>query len=349
MAAEKSLCMTYFLWLFFGWLGAHHFYLRRDRQGFVWSSTVGGFFWVGWIRDFWRIPHYVDEANDEEEYTDHLHRMFKLRKVPPFNTSRFVGELMIGCYYGILVRFAIPDWIPLSVSGFFVCVGITAGVYLVGNIGKEKGPFWMPFVACVSVYVVLSLLAGEEASYTYCSVAASGCFNSYRQHRKEIENESTCIRLTRLSVGFTIIFCLWAGFLAFNATITFENGEQIKLRDSIEHFFRSPAWTDFRGTFWDLFNKQKQEESKEWSKFYDDIIRTFDPTGETHAHNVLGVNSNTNADDVRKAYKKLVVQWHPDRYRGNNKHYAEQKFIEIQQAYELLQKRNRTFRDKTEF
>lgn len=348
MTEEKSLCVTYFLWLFLGWLGVHHFYLRRDRQAFVWWSTLGGYCGAGWVRDFWRIPEYVDDANDENEYTENLQRRFKLRKIPQFNMSRFVGELLIGCYYGLLVRLAFPEEVPLSISGFFVCLGITMGVYLVGNIGREKGPFWIPFLACVASYIILTFMAGEEASYMYCSVATSSAFNSYRQHRIEKNNAKNCTRIAKLSFGASIILLLWAGFLTYNATITYQNGEQIKLRDSVVHFFKSPAWMDFKNTFWNLYTKQ-EESNGEWKKFYQDILQAFDPTGENYAQDILGVSVRADDEDIRKAYKKLVVKWHPDRYKGTDKQQAEKKFIEIQQAYELLQKRKKIRSHRTEF
>ena len=42
MQYQKSLFITYLLWLIGGWIGLHHFYLRRDKQAFLWWSTFGG-------------------------------------------------------------------------------------------------------------------------------------------------------------------------------------------------------------------------------------------------------------------------------------------------------------------
>ena len=39
---------------------------------------------------------------------------------------------------------------------------------------------------------------------------------------------------------------------------------------------------------------------------------------------------------VVKAYRKLAMRWHPDKYDGDDKAMAEQKFIDIAAAKEVL-------------
>src|ERR1700693_5298497 len=48
----------------------------------------------------------------------------------------------------------------------------------------------------------------------------------------------------------------------------------------------------------------------------------------------LGVARNASADDLKKAYRKLAMQHHPDRNPGDKK--AEEKFKELSQAYDIL-------------
>lgn len=50
-------------------------------------------------------------------------------------------------------------------------------------------------------------------------------------------------------------------------------------------------------------------------------------------YNVLNVNRNATEDDLKKAYRKLAMKWHPDKNPTNKKE-AEANFKEISEAYE---------------
>jgi molecular chaperone DnaJ len=51
-------------------------------------------------------------------------------------------------------------------------------------------------------------------------------------------------------------------------------------------------------------------------------------------YQLLGVPKNCNAEDLKKAYRKLAMQWHPDKNPGDKN--AEHKFKEISEAYQVL-------------
>jgi curved DNA-binding protein len=51
-------------------------------------------------------------------------------------------------------------------------------------------------------------------------------------------------------------------------------------------------------------------------------------------YSILGVNRSASADEVKKAYRKLAVKFHPDKNPGNKE--AEEQFKEINDAYEVL-------------
>lgn len=50
-------------------------------------------------------------------------------------------------------------------------------------------------------------------------------------------------------------------------------------------------------------------------------------------YEILGVSKNATADEIKKAYRKLALQYHPDRNKGKD---AGEKFKEVNAAYEVL-------------
>ena len=51
-------------------------------------------------------------------------------------------------------------------------------------------------------------------------------------------------------------------------------------------------------------------------------------------YQTLGVNKSANQDEIKSAYRKLAMQYHPDRNQGNAS--AEEKFKDINEAYQVL-------------
>tara|TARA_B100001093_G_C26627812_1_gene927506 strand:- start:278 stop:799 length:522 start_codon:yes stop_codon:yes gene_type:complete len=58
----KSIIITYFLWLMFGFFGIHKFYLGKTWQGILYIFTIGGFL-ILWLIDLFTIPAQVAAIN----------------------------------------------------------------------------------------------------------------------------------------------------------------------------------------------------------------------------------------------------------------------------------------------
>jgi len=52
-------------------------------------------------------------------------------------------------------------------------------------------------------------------------------------------------------------------------------------------------------------------------------------------YTLLGVDKNVSAEDLKKAYRKKAIQYHPDKNAGNKE--AEEMFKKVAEAYEILQ------------
>lgn len=53
-------------------------------------------------------------------------------------------------------------------------------------------------------------------------------------------------------------------------------------------------------------------------------------------YEILGVAKNASDDEIKKAYRKLAMKYHPDRNQGDKAKEAEEKFKEAKEAYEML-------------
>lgn len=77
---------------------------------------------------------------------------------------------------------------------------------------------------------------------------------------------------------------------------------------------------------------------------FEEIIKNMKPQHSAkNAYEILGVNENDDMDTIKKAYRKLIKQYHPDiiKSQTNSEAYmqeATEKTQEINQAYELIKK-----------
>ena len=65
--------------------------------------------------------------------------------------------------------------------------------------------------------------------------------------------------------------------------------------------------------------------------------KPYVPAGNLQALRVLGLTREAKLDDVKKAYRKLALKYHPDKNLGNEAK-AEEAFKEVTKAYEYLSK-----------
>nr|KAI8744749.1 dnaJ-like protein subfamily C member 22-like [Biomphalaria glabrata] len=157
-----SLSVTYILWLFFGWLGIHHLYLGRRNHAIVWFATLGGGFGIGWLRDLWRIPSYVEWATASGDFQRRYLLRMSLKKYPSCSIFRLFGFFFMGflaalVFSGVIPNYSEDDWLsnPLYYlicrwcsKLLYVC-GAILGVYLVANIGEIRCSLRQPFMGCL--------------------------------------------------------------------------------------------------------------------------------------------------------------------------------------------------------
>ncbi|WP_370477518.1 TerB family tellurite resistance protein [Tamlana flava] len=76
------------------------------------------------------------------------------------------------------------------------------------------------------------------------------------------------------------------------------------------------------------------------SKDYESIKAMFYSSSD-NAYKVLEIDKTSTVEDIKKAYRKMAMKYHPDKVRHLGKEHqegAEEKFRQVQMAYEQLQK-----------
>jgi len=330
-----NICVTYFLWLVGGWFGLHHFYLKRDKQAFIWWCFPGGYFGLGWIRDLWRIPEYVKEANEEKLWLMQQQEKQRVSELPPWKMARWGGMLVVGNMFGMLPAMAVPNkddlGLDLSLVGKILTpFGCALGIWVVGNIGRWKGSLSRPLLGC---YLTLPAYLYGMNIVSWTTIIGAYCFK--REWRgMGRPSRAWYNRLLILILCGSLYMSLWTSYLYFNAEVV-HNGDKIKLRDAVGNFVKSEAVQEFWRNLRQLYAHMQHNG---WWSTWSQLVESLDPFGEKNALKVMGLAKGATQEEIRSKYRELTKTFHPDKVQGTQeeKEAAHEKFVQIQQAYEKL-------------
>lgn len=331
----KSLWITYVLWGFGGLFGLHHVYLRRDSHALLWIVTFGGF-GVGWLREFGRLPNYVENSNKPPRYMNR-----QKRQQPSMNMSRVLGQLAVGIYFGMVALIGLS-----SLSSFYIFalpLSVTLGVHLVANAGEETSDVGKTMLASV---ITSTIFYGRPIATIPISIVATITSAQCRQYQTPSHMEDNLkVRLYRLGLAclaFTmpIFYCVF-----YNTTVTITYIaetiglilDSLRIFPSISGFLESTLLLPYH--MWKLFTggiHLSYEYNQEWAKIFDSVS-AIQAERKKLAYEVLGLQNEATLEDINKSYRVMVKRWHPDLNR-HNLNEAEQQFLEIQAAYEILTK-----------
>eukprot|EP00300_Choanocystis_sp_HF-7_P001462 c11180_g1_i2.p1 GENE.c11180_g1_i2~~c11180_g1_i2.p1 ORF type:complete len:123 (+),score=20.79 c11180_g1_i2:196-564(+) len=78
-----------------------------------------------------------------------------------------------------------------------------------------------------------------------------------------------------------------------------------------------------------MADKEKREKAKQfWRVVFGCVVTDY--------YKVLGINRTATPREIKSAYHAMALEWHPDKYKGEDLEMAERKFHEIVVAYETL-------------
>ncbi|XP_011866153.1 PREDICTED: dnaJ homolog subfamily C member 22 [Vollenhovia emeryi] len=343
----KSTFYAYFFWLFGGLFGAHHVYLGRDDQAFVYISTFGGYVGCGFLRDIYRIPAYVADANNDPAFIEDFKRKVRANRKPPFSAVRFTAEAAVAYLWAELFNNAIPLEEVYGINFRHLLILIPAvialGVWTVGNIGREQGSIWITLVTTYLFYPTWYYIADDTMWIFLMVIASSLSFDTFsKQWRlKPRKRRSFVRRMAYLGLALMLFFAILGSYLYFNAVVTDSEGEEIKLSEAVQHFLTSPIWTDLKASLEATWNQARHQGF--WATWAQ-LVDLTDPRGEINAYKVLGLSQTASQNEVTARWRTLSRDNHPDKVKGSEeeRRMAQEKFMEIQQAYEILsQAKNR--------
>ncbi|KAM6976423.1 dnaJ homolog subfamily C member 22 [Aplochiton taeniatus] len=337
----KRITVTYALWAMGGPMGLHHLYLGRDSHALLWMLTFGGF-GIGFARDFFRIPAYVGEANQEEEG---VKRRAPIDIPPPIGLVRFGGQVCVGIYFGTVAL------IGLNTLSFFYLIvlpiSVGAGVHLVSHVGLQTSDLYKTLAACV---ITSPIFYGSTLSPLPISLAASVTASQHRTFKpSQFSRRSQKLgpRMYRLALAW-LAFSAPLGYCVFHnttATLYYLSDCVVALLDVfwflpwlrgvVEYILLIP----YR-VLCVLTGEGYSEEA--WRKMMEILLREYSQA-EKEALKVLLLNEEASQEEITHSYRKLAKQWHPDHSIMEEAH---QMFIKINDAYEILLKRHKTKRFK---
>ena len=333
----KSSLKAYILWLFFGCLGIHHFYLNRTFQGVIWLSTFGGFTF-GWLADIFRIPEYVAAANEEPPYMERLGLEMRHSKKPPLCSYliRILWLIIVGSIFRSYMYMLLPDSMPAVVYCVLIPIGNIIGFYLVMNIGRME---------CSLKDCVRYAYLGQVVEwYVSKNVTHPGMFSihlpsvilflfSRKWNKQPIK--TSFYHKAKWYIGTCIVLSAVVTCGAYFHLKIEVDGEIIYLRDGVKNFRNSPAWNEFKSImseFWTDYQSNGWENASH--KFY----QRADLEGESHALEIMGLQEGCTTSEIKKRFREMSMKWHPDKHPGDTKQVAQDKFIEMENARETLLK-----------
>ena len=352
-AMAKYSFIAYLLWLFLGCFGIHHFYLGRDKHGFLLATTFGGF-GLGWFRDLVRIPDYVCDANEDQRYLAELGAYMRRYRFPSYtlyrNSYRVIAGVFVAMFYRWLFLSAIPKGnpplihdtlTPPSLSAFFLGpLGTAFGVWLVSNVGRVKSRAAYSLVGAYAgelVFCTPGVLTDSNSTFLASLCAMALAVVGWR-HKRLHDRWGLCQRATVWGVLGVLFLGMWTSHLYFNAEVTVDDGETIKLHDAVSHFFKSPAWREMKKSGWKVW-------SRYWEEGWEGAHRTFhklaDVDGEAYALDVMELDGSASWSEIRERYHHLAKEWHPDHHQSKQEEErdrAKDRFLEIKEAYEILKR-----------
>jgi hypothetical protein len=236
----------------------------------------------GWMRDFFRMPLYVREANGDKVEADIIRVQVAAGQLPGFSFARFVAQWVFASTFGGLLSCVLPPGLNAFAYAPLRGLGAAVGVWLVAILGPQTVPF-----RPVALFAVAGALWDTFLPFFPVSacvlggIAAAWTNRAWRgdQPPRWQARAGTCKRLLAWWAALCALgMVVTVGFYQ-HATVIGTEGEPIRVADYLHNLRHSPFWQEF-----DFAEFAENIKSGKFSEGWEDVIKNVDLEGEAHSY-----------------------------------------------------------------
>ena len=350
--------MAYLLWAVGGWCGLHHFYLKRHAQAILWCDarpspppalpfpgpprnqrktlranndpprpsplparirrmTSGMVFGWGGLRDVWRMPAYVREVNADPKELRALEDLQRAHPRPEFNPSHVSAMTSLGFWYYYLVG-ALASWIlpapamPLAYACAAWAMG-TAGWAVMSCGRRVTCSYWITTGSTVVAAVAASHASAVPtvlAAQAVCAVAATFTRRWRRDGVFGKEDRPITFRAASLVL------------LAILALAALSGAAMYKWAIDLDVYSPDPTTGEWRMDGEEFAFRLRRGVHSTWTRRgfagFGDLDHFNRGITAAEARATLSLDRGASAEDVKAAFRRESLRWHPDKYRGDD-------------------------------
>eukprot|EP01061_Rhynchopus_euleeides_P023303 TRINITY_DN37991_c0_g1_i1.p1 TRINITY_DN37991_c0_g1~~TRINITY_DN37991_c0_g1_i1.p1 ORF type:complete len:366 (+),score=142.32 TRINITY_DN37991_c0_g1_i1:3-1100(+) len=317
---KKSLLWAYICCVFGWWFGAHHWYLERNSQAFLYMVSGGGLIAAS-VLDLLLLPWYVRHANRDWAAEESEPKQGALMALLRFGFYLFVAYF----FEAMLKKMAGP----LHASAAGTAIGIH--VLLLGR-GTLAFPSFksLALVALLCAFVWNTEDDEDPHSPWVTDVRVKVLFCL----RALLGSCQGVLPNTTPSVGRRSRLFRFVMFVAAIAITAFgTNYISLSKKETGEVTTLGATLAELGDALWDVGEKAKH---MGWQNFarqlWDALVTAFSSNEEETALSALGlVKGEVTMDEIKVAFKKLSRKFHPDAPGGSR-----EKQQEINSAFAVL-------------
>lgn len=290
---SKSIQTAYFCWLVGGLVGLHHLYLGRHKQAFIYLITLGGFL-IGVLHDLYRIPFYVNEINNAQEYQKQHKKKSNQLKTPIFTASRFFGSLAVSLAVSKAIAHSLqkdPEGFDLIwfVMAMFIPFVVAILTFLVTSEGPVKVAFKWSLLGSYAGFTIDYVVSGARnyiGSTLFSLFFLNWNIEWDQDYQSTLKKKSLIKYIFLASIGASFIFTCYTLCLVNNLTVE-KNGRNMTIRDTLYERFNSEEFKKVKEGLKVLYDYYQ---AHGFQKLFSRVFYGDDPEAIERAYKVLVFN-----------------------------------------------------------